>query len=116
MSKQRYIQQGYMRSALGSRQVALTSLRPGDWLLHTGGLHPHRCVVIQSSGKHKRIEVRWDSPSNYSHLMVFALADIHQDHWRYLGRGERRRWWPHLPRFLRRRLSRYAGPRTKGAR
>jgi hypothetical protein len=100
-----YIQRGYIKSALGPRPFALTSLRPGDWLRRQGLTRTLDCVVLQASAVLCRVELRWPDGvcDSLSH-------DSLQSGWTYLGTGRRRSWWRMLPKWLRGRVCRYAKP------
>jgi hypothetical protein len=91
-------------SALGPRAVALTSLRPGDWLRYQGvSCTPYDCTVIQNTRLNQRLELRW--PDGF--LATHAYGVISAKCWTYLGQGTERKWRRYLPRWLRGKVCRY---------
>jgi hypothetical protein len=98
-----------IRSALGARTIAPTSLRPGDWLQFRGTVKSFDCCVIQSSAVHGRTEIRW--PDGGLQVMPHEWTAWYL--WTFIGQGRRRKWWRYLPRWLRGRVCRYTGPVRK---
>jgi len=100
-----------MPSVFGPRSVAFTTLRKGDWLRNYGEVigNDFDFLVLFNSTASKRIDVRWPSGKidavTYDGLAAGGYGNI-----LYLGRGEKRKWFPRLPYFLRRCLCEYSKP------
>jgi hypothetical protein len=82
--------------------IRLRNLRPGDWLIDSWG---DRGVVLQNSAVMERYET-W--VERYGEAFVTPYCIEHPR--TYLGRGQKRKWWDRLPRFLRTHVSPYSKP------
>lgn len=87
----------------GTRKIACTSLRPGDWLGNFGCKAP-LFLVLQNSAKLARVEIwnRYAPSTVYAYTSLMGL--------RHLGQGKRRTWRKFLPRFIRRHVCKYSLP------
>lgn len=97
--------------SLSGRRIRLSSLRPGDWV-DINGFTPgtvYRCHVVQNWPSIKRIEFRWPR-GTYETAKYESVAGQATDDVVYVGKGERRKWWEHLPRFLRTSIAQYSQP------
>lgn len=97
--------------SLSGRRIRLSSLRPGDWV-DICGFTPgtiHRCYVVQNWPSLRRIEFCWPDhkyeTARYENIVSDAMDDV-----TYVGKGERRKWWKSLPKFLRAMISEYSQP------
>jgi hypothetical protein len=88
-------------SRLSKRGVALSSLRPGDYIKSSGGV---LFYVLQNSSKLRRIELK------YKRSFVADYITVEIDGATYLGRGQPRRYWHFLPVFLQNRISPWRMP------
>lgn len=98
-------------ASYSGRRIRLSSLRPGDWV-DICGFTPgtiYACHVVQNWPSLKRIEFRWPDgryeAARYDNITSDALDDV-----TYVGKGERRGWWKHLPKCLRTRIAEYSQP------
>jgi hypothetical protein len=90
---------------LGSRKVALSSLRPGDWLELLGDGDTYQYLVLINSSKKRILVVRgWDDQEDrWSY-------DALDSHVRRLGQGKPRVWWSYLPFWFKQRINPYSYP------
>lgn len=98
-------------ASLSGRRIRLSSLRPGDWV-DICGFTPgtiHRCYVVQNWPSLRRIEFCWPDhkyeTARYENIISDAMDDV-----TYVGKGERRKWWKSLPKFLRSHIAEYSQP------
>jgi len=81
-------------------KMKMSSLRPGDWL----GYERPTCVVLQSSARLCRMEVRWNDGVSQSRAWdTFSLLE-------FRGAGRKRRWHALLPAWLKRKVCPYSKP------
>lgn len=89
----------------GHRSVRCRSLRPGDFVI-PGSIAV--CCILQSSCKHRRVEVYWiGSGDSESFPWTYLEGGT------YLGQGKRRTWWNWLPAFAKQYFSPYSRPHAK---
>lgn len=90
-----------LRSTKSKRGMDARSLRPGDWLIVEG----RRATILQNYAKVRRVEVDFGwgmrSVHNWDSFLHIAI---------YVGKGQRRAFWPLLPRFLRKVVCEYSKP------
>jgi hypothetical protein len=91
-----------IRSVKSKRTIALTSLRPGDWMRGPAG---SISFVRQNSARLEKLELEWPTRG------ATAVKRYDEfDEWTYLGQGRPRAWWRFLPAFLRKIVCPYSRP------
>jgi len=92
---------------VGKRKIALSSLRPGDWLelWLPSSFVSYRYLVRINSFKLRRINLWADGQ-----LFTLPYSEF-TDSYAYLGKGKLRWWWAFLPKFLRQHLAPCSSPR-----
>lgn len=96
-----------------NRTIALSSLRPGDWVQTAIG---SQYVIRQNWNSIRKVEVWWDkhdSPDLRADMEgnVFSYANIIE--WggdTYIGRGKKRVWRDMLPRWAKHYVAPYSKP------
>ena len=95
------------------RTIALSSLRPGDWVETAIG---SKYVIRQNWNSIRKVEVWWDKHDGPGlrpgvEGNVFSYANIIE--WggdTYIGRGQKRVWRDMLPRWAKRYVAPYSKP------
>ncbi len=97
-----------IKSARGPRTIALSSLRPGDWL----EVGPYNnVVVIRNWAAVKRIEVRWADGDLTVHDYDMFIQIYNPSR---LGHGKRNPWHPLLPKWAQKWICPFGTPKHKG--
>jgi hypothetical protein len=94
-----------IKSALGPRNIALSSLRPGDWLETSTCCN---VVVIRNWAAVQRIEVRWADGNLTVHDHDIFIQALNPS---LVGHGKRRPWHPLLPKWAQKWVSPFGRPR-----
>jgi len=85
------------------RTMALSSLRPGDWLRGPSGLR--FCVMANSSAKERVLLWSEHAQTEYS-TPYMALRNVVV----YVGQGKPRLWLTLLPKWVQKRVCLFGGP------
>ncbi len=94
-------------STLNKKGIALSSLRPGDWMR----MEFARAYVVQNSAKLKRIEVAVYNRHRFVSARVFDYSTLSLSNTAtYYGQGKFRAWLRFVPSFLRNRFASYSQP------
>lgn len=92
--------------ATAKGRMKLSSLRPGDWLMHAD--EETEILVLVNSSKLQRLVLQYsgikETEDSWEYRAVTTLRH------RYIGHGPARRWHKFLPRWLRKRVCPYAAP------
>lgn len=100
----------YRIKSISGRTIALSSLRPGDWLDVSVPIGTYYWCIIKNSESKGEITMR---RGGYSHIVSFKYDEWEHNSVSYMGRGKKRKWWSKLPKWLPERLKAAINPYSK---